>query len=179
MRIHDRLALVGRLLSVSAGVLLVAACGDLGPAANADDAPAKRVTRANLDRIRLGMPEKEVRDLLGKPVSETKAAGILIVLWQDDGAIIAVNFRDGKVAGKRGDALKPSLVPKLTKANFDKIKEGMPEKELLDLLGPPNCAEVNDGVVQLRWCDSTDDPKYIDIFLEQGKVTVKSGEKLD
>lgn len=142
------------------------------------DDKAKRITKANLDRIQLGMPEKEVRDLLGKPANESKAGAATILVWMEELAAISVTTEEGKVRSKRGDSLHPPIGPKLTQANFDKIKEGMTEKQVYDILGLPTLVEGTGNTLQLRWADSTDDPKFIFVSTEDGKVTVKSAEGL-
>jgi hypothetical protein len=140
---------------------------------------AKVITKANFDRIPLGMSEKDIRDLLGKPLNESKAGATPILVWAEEGAFISVRIDGEKVTSKRGEALYPSVAPKLTKANLEKIKEGMTEKQVYDILGLPTSVEPVDKSLQLRWSDNTGDSKFIHVALEDGKVTVKSGDKLD
>jgi outer membrane protein assembly factor BamE (lipoprotein component of BamABCDE complex) len=64
---------------------------------------ASKVTKANMEKIKLGMKKPEVEDILGK--GETKAGakiegftGADIIVWTGDEGTITIGFADDKVA---------------------------------------------------------------------------------
>jgi hypothetical protein len=140
-------------LGVVALALLVGGCSGKG-----------KPTKANFDKVKEGMPSKEVEGLMGpgkEPDQEMKKLVSLVIggelspeeekklvikVWDaDDEQFVAV-FRDDKVflhkaltrEGDRkktdGDEKKPTT---LTRENFDKIKQDMSTKEVEKILGKP------------------------------------------
>ena len=85
MRIH-------RSIAVAILLLLLAACGS-------------RLSQENFDKIRDGMSQKEVRDILGEPVNAEGASVLGIsggeAVWRDDKTLITVHFLNDKVVSKR------------------------------------------------------------------------------
>jgi outer membrane protein assembly factor BamE (lipoprotein component of BamABCDE complex) len=139
-----------------------------------------KLTKPNLDRIRIGMTEKEVYDILGKPHSEGTATDGTMVGWNAGESYMTVAFKKGKVRMKGGTGLLPSVADKLTKANWDKVKVGMTEKELYDLLGGPTSADLHDdSLLKLKWYDINNTEKYIEAEVVGGKVTERSSKGLD
>ena len=75
---------------------------------------ANRVTRENFDKINNGMTEAEVKAILGEPNALNDANpfgnrpmginpfGGNVLAWKHNNDVIAVSFRNGKVAGKAG-----------------------------------------------------------------------------
>jgi len=84
MRIH-------RTLGVALLLLCLAACGS-------------RLNQENFDKIRDGMSQKEVREILGDPVDASGASFLGLssgeAVWQDNKTTITVHFLNDKVIGK-------------------------------------------------------------------------------
>lgn len=85
MRVH-------RSLGVAILLLGLAACGS-------------RLNQENFDRIREGMSQKEVREILGDPVDASGASILGLsageAAWKDDKTTITVHFLNDKVVTKR------------------------------------------------------------------------------
>ena len=85
MRIH-------RSLGVALLLLCLAACGS-------------RLNQENFDKIRDGMSQKEVREILGDPVDASGASFLGLssgeAVWQDNKTTITVHFLNDKVVSKR------------------------------------------------------------------------------
>ena len=83
---------VPRLLGVAILLLYLAACGS-------------RLNQENFDKIRDGMSQKEVREILGEPVdaSGTSILGLSggEAVWKDDKTLITVHFLNDQVVSKR------------------------------------------------------------------------------
>lgn len=156
------------------------AAPDSTPPSNRSEPPADEpkkpstLTKTNLDRIQIGMTEKEVYDVLGKPESRQKPEDDptkFYDYWNVDEQYVNVHFVNGKVVTKVGSGLSPSVTPKLTKANFDKITVGMAEKDLYALLTGPTSAYHTDEALQLTWDDNTNVDKKIIVEVVDGKVS--------
>ena len=85
MRIH-------RTFGLAILLLFLAACGS-------------RLNQENFDKVREGMSQKEVREILGEPV-DASGASLLGVsggesVWKDDKTVITVHFLNEKVVSKR------------------------------------------------------------------------------
>jgi outer membrane protein assembly factor BamE (lipoprotein component of BamABCDE complex) len=84
MRVHRSFGL--------ALLLFLAACGS-------------RLSQENFDKIREGMSQREVREILGDPVDASGASLLGIsggeAVWKDDKTIITVHFLNEKVVSKR------------------------------------------------------------------------------
>jgi outer membrane protein assembly factor BamE (lipoprotein component of BamABCDE complex) len=86
MRIH-------RSIGVAILLLCLAAC-------------QSRLSQENFDKVHEGMTQKEVRDILGDPVSVEGRSFLGIIsageaVWKDDKTVITVHFLNEKVASKR------------------------------------------------------------------------------
>ena len=84
MRIH-------RSLGFAILILCLAACGS-------------RLNQENFDKIRDGMSQKEVREILGEPVDASGASFLGLssgeAVWKDDKTTISVHFLNDKVISK-------------------------------------------------------------------------------
>ena len=92
--------------SIGIGILLLALAGC-----------SSRLSQENFDKIRDGMSQKEVREILGEPVNAegTSVLGISggESVWRDDKTLITVHFLNDKVVSKRmSRADKKGTVPK-------------------------------------------------------------------
>jgi hypothetical protein len=72
-----------------------------------------KVNQANYDKIKNGMTEKEVEDILGKGEEQASAGGNALGMsmsgkakaWKDGTKLITVSFIDGKVTAKAQNGL--------------------------------------------------------------------------
>jgi len=84
MRVH-------RSLGVAILLLCLAACGS-------------RLNQENFDKIRDGMSQKEVREVLGDPVDASGASFLGLssgeAVWKDNRTTITVHFLNDKVVSK-------------------------------------------------------------------------------
>jgi outer membrane protein assembly factor BamE (lipoprotein component of BamABCDE complex) len=108
--------------------------------------PQSKVTKANFDRLKRGMTQAEIENILGKPsVGILDGNGNGNLIWTDFQITINIKYSGGKAESGTcgvngqfyplpGDTAPGSLV---TKANFDLIKGGKTKDELRLLLGPP------------------------------------------
>ena len=85
MRIH-------RSFGVAILLLCLAAC-------------SARLSQENFDKVREGMSQKDVREILGEPVDASGASLLGLssgeAVWKDDKTIITVHFLNDKVVSKR------------------------------------------------------------------------------
>ena len=78
---------------------------------------SSRLSQENFDKIREGMSQKEVREILGEP-GNAEGRNILGIsggesVWRDDKTLITVHFLNEKVVSKRmSRADKKGAVPK-------------------------------------------------------------------
>ena len=83
---------VRRSLGVAILMLSLAACGS-------------RLNQENFERIREGMSQKEVREILGEPVDASGASLLGIssgeAVWKDDKTTVTVHFLNDKVVSKQ------------------------------------------------------------------------------
>jgi outer membrane protein assembly factor BamE (lipoprotein component of BamABCDE complex) len=88
MRVH-------RSLGVAILLLCLAACGS-------------RLNQENFEKIRDGMSQKEVREILGDPVDASGASFLGLstgeAVWKDNKTTITVHFLNDKVVGKHMSA---------------------------------------------------------------------------
>jgi hypothetical protein len=61
-----------------------------------------KVTRANYEKLRNGMTESEVRDLLGAPTDSREFGPIRVFIWRSGDTVITVHLHDGQVRGFQG-----------------------------------------------------------------------------
>jgi outer membrane protein assembly factor BamE (lipoprotein component of BamABCDE complex) len=128
-----------------------------------DSAPGSLVTKANFDMIRGGMTKEDLQRLLGAPTqpnAKPDARGEKYVsdkgsaqVWENGAESITVLFNpDGKAAAWKANfigqgfdyksdpqyVVKPADAgTKITKDNFDKIRGGLKEFDVAQILGPP------------------------------------------
>src|SRR5213593_2499225 len=85
MRIH-------RSVGVAILLLSLAACGS-------------RLNQENFDKVRDGMSQKEVREILGDPVDASGASFLGLssgeAVWKDDKTTITVHFLNDQVVSKK------------------------------------------------------------------------------
>jgi outer membrane protein assembly factor BamE (lipoprotein component of BamABCDE complex) len=85
MRVH-------RSFGIAILLLCLAACGS-------------RLSQENFDKIREGMSQKEVREILGEPVNASGASLLGFssgeAAWKDDKTTITVHFLNDKVVSKK------------------------------------------------------------------------------
>jgi outer membrane protein assembly factor BamE (lipoprotein component of BamABCDE complex) len=85
MRVH-------RSFGIAILLLCLAACG-------------ARLNQENFDKIREGMSQREVREILGEPVDASGASLLGLssseAVWKDDKTTIAVHFFNDKVVSKQ------------------------------------------------------------------------------
>jgi hypothetical protein len=64
-----------------------------------------RLSQENFDKVREGMSQKEVREILGEPVDASGASLLGLssgeAVWKDDKTTIAVHFLNDKVVSKQ------------------------------------------------------------------------------
>ena len=85
MRVH-------RSLGVVLLLACLAACGS-------------RLNQENFDKVREGMSQKEVREILGAPINASGGSVLGLsgeeAVWKDDKTVITVHFLNDKVVSKR------------------------------------------------------------------------------
>jgi len=68
---------------------------------------------------------------------------------------------------------------RITQENYDRIHEGMLERDVDEILGEPNWRELAGGLRSIYWRASVwiDGPNYVTVFFDRGKpyVTGKQG----
>ena len=92
-----------RSVGVAVLLLFLAACGS-------------RINQENFDKIRDGMSQKEVREILGEPVDASGASFLGLssgeAMWKDDKTTITVHFLNDKVVGKHMSPTEKKEKPK-------------------------------------------------------------------
>ena len=85
MRVHRR-------LGIAILLMCLAACGS-------------RLSQENFDKVREGMSQKEVREILGEPAGAEGASLLGLssgeAVWKDDKTTITVHFLNDKVVSKQ------------------------------------------------------------------------------
>ena len=83
---------VSHSIGIAVMLMCLAACGS-------------RLSQENFDKIRDGMSQKEVRDILGEPANAESASVLGIsggeAVWKNDRTLITVHFVNDKVVSKR------------------------------------------------------------------------------
>lgn len=97
MRVH-------RSFGIAILLLCLAACGS-------------RLNQENFDKIREGMSQKEVREILGEPVDASGASLLGFssgeAVWKDDKTTITVHFLNDKMVSKKmSQTEKKGALPK-------------------------------------------------------------------
>ena len=66
---------------------------------------SSRLSQENFDKVREGMSQKEVREILGEPVNASGGSVLGLsgeeAVWKDDKTTITVHFLNDKVVSKR------------------------------------------------------------------------------
>jgi hypothetical protein len=121
-----------------------------GGTAGENSKKVSKVTAENYVKLKDGMTEKEVADILGLPsAAREEALGKLgkvkVLTWKNGlDAIDVIINKDGKIAGQKAVFASRYPMAKVTVENFMKIKNGMTAKEVNDILGlPTEEKEVN------------------------------------
>jgi outer membrane protein assembly factor BamE (lipoprotein component of BamABCDE complex) len=198
------------------------------------------VTKENYQKIKDGMSESEVNNILGSPTKSNDFLGNKISVWEDDKKAIMITFVNNKVAGhlfvdgeefakamtnmqnggqpnfnlfdnqKKQDTVKPVTDPiknnnpnnnpwnmgnnpnknpnnnplqpknqpvadptKCTKANLDRVQNGMTLAEITAILGPPSTNTALGDVNFLDWKENGQFFPLVTIHMRGGKVTAK------
>lgn len=74
--------------------------------AGADPKALDKVTQENFEKVKVGLTEDQVKELLGAPTRTAPFAGSLIYTWQDSMTVVTVHFKNGKVTLKQGQGFK-------------------------------------------------------------------------
>jgi outer membrane protein assembly factor BamE (lipoprotein component of BamABCDE complex) len=154
-------------------------------------AGARNVTEENFKRLRYGMPEADVRLVLGPPafaslagISEKEAAGGALFRWRKGRDVIevtcangALRYAAGTFRGKTRRIEKPG-VKHITRAAYDAVKVGMSMKEVQRLLGPGQLIGpqvTRDGRTSEDTVRFTDGPVFIECHFVNGRLIAKDG----
>jgi hypothetical protein len=164
-----------------------------------DQAKGDKVTKANYDKLKKNMTEKEVVALLGEPTATGTAdvpqfGKVKEATWKGGKDEILVLFKGEKLVHKQSTfgALKPKVKGgkggKITQENYDQIAVGGKQTlaEVEKILGGKGKEitekEVNErglklpeGATAFMWGD---DERNIVVIVSDGKVQFKSAYKL-
>jgi len=204
-----------RLAIVCLAALCVSGCGS-------------SVTKENYNKIKNGMTESEVTNILGSPTRSQDFLGSKKSFWEDDNKVIMITFQSRKVAGhafidakdmaNAMNNIKPGEQPKVidpfgtgnnpkqdaapwkvenkpnpiqqpnkpvgnnpgvTKANFDRIQNGMTLQEVTAILGQPSENTALGDVNFLKWNQAANVVPLVTIHMRQGKVVAKFSHNLN
>jgi hypothetical protein len=118
------------------------------PVAEPPPAPkANKWTKAQFDKVKLGMSADQVKGILGAAMFESGNGNSVNMQWAepDVAQSIHIVFENGKVLHKTAAGLGP-IKEKVTKANLEKIRTGTPEATVFELLGPGSSeSEMSNG----------------------------------
>lgn len=144
---------------------------------NHSDPVLPKISREQLERVRAGLSPQEVREILGPAFFEADAGNALTMQWTDTDRKqhIHVVFDHGKVTQLNAAGLdfQPE---KVVRANVDRIRTGITEKEVLAILGPSGSILVNGPGKTLLW---ERDGKTVLIQLENGQVISKIADGIN
>lgn len=143
------------------------------------------ISLEKFQQIKNGMMRSDVEEILGEgtEISSTNSLGKTYSMYQWNGenfANIMVNFVDDKVTGKSQFGLgdKKTANVELTKANYDKIKNGMSLSDVEEIFGGPGDAvtdQSGDGDQSssvYKWSGS--EYAFVVVGFINGKVIYKS-----
>lgn len=138
------------------------------------DAKSPKLNREEFDKLKLGMTDKEVKDLMGKPSVEGVANGdgALIYATADFSKNITVTLKGGKVVQRIGLNLLDKDPATLTKANVEKIKNGLTLKVVVEIMGKASSESDPDpatGEGSMSW--GTLNKKSLQVTFKNGKVS--------
>jgi outer membrane protein assembly factor BamE (lipoprotein component of BamABCDE complex) len=171
-------------------------------ATTGNGASGPKVSKANFDKVKDGMSDKEVADILGPPSASAEfdpkvmkdmmkdtAKVIKIDLpdlpgiplpkmtlknWEDGDTLYEIVFQEGKVAGKNTATKKE----KVTKENADRIKVNMTRAEVEAILGKGKHeagAKIEGASGDVIIWEGTDG--IISVIFTNDKVTATAGWK--
>lgn len=161
------MSFLGRALAaVAIACLCLSACGSL---VEGNEQKPASLTGDKLNRLRIGMSPKEAEAVLG-PATESITAGVTVLTWKDGDAVATVIFEGDKTTSITADGLEQES-SKVTRENFDKIKEGMSSKEVLDILGPYRQLTLVPMAKSYTWRFGE---KLINVLFEGDRVKVKA-----
>lgn len=107
-----------------------------------------RINRENFEKIEQGkgkLSEVEVKSILGQPTRQGKPFdGITSLIWEEKSHITAT-LRDGKTIEFSSEFLPHLKSTWLTEDRFKKLKNGMSEAELQNILGKENFIRQSAG----------------------------------
>jgi hypothetical protein len=146
-----------RTLSALA-VFLALGAGAAVPAAGggAREKPKEEAFEQKFEKLKAGilkLKEADVVALFG-PAGELTRPGHLdsdLQMQWDYSTRIWVTFQDGKVREVTGAFSDHLPVPRVTPAQFRRLRVGMAEKEVLDVLGESNGKEAVGNTVRRAW----------------------------
>ena len=128
-------------------------------------------SREAVEQVKIGMHEKEVKQLLGAPSMESSLGGTSVMMsWYDrDNQYLQLIFDKGQVTQKTYGGQKPAT-DAFSQAKLDQVKTGMTLAAVRDLLGPSQ-GDVNAGPTRvLSWETSK---VLVTIIFRNGKVESK------
>lgn len=168
--------LLGRLVVflVLTGCLCVTGCGRKGAKHAAkrgregtEEAarPASAASAAKWSRVRPGMTESELKNILGRPQQE----GSGVFLWQEGPSQIMVTLVNGRARLLTATHLRRGGTA-LTATNADRVKTGMSESEVVAILGPGRNESLSDAAKTIEW---KEDNKQILLTFLNGKLAYK------
>ena len=116
------------------------------------------VTQANFDRIKSGMTQAQVIAIMGEPTSASSDNSEPYFSWSYGGDSITVYFdKDGAwestyklKSGRFQKGFERSHGP-VTQANFDQIKRGMTQAQVIAIMGEPTSANNSEGYSDFHW----------------------------
>jgi outer membrane protein assembly factor BamE (lipoprotein component of BamABCDE complex) len=129
------------------------------------------IAREAVDKVKIGMHETEVKQLLGAPSMESSLGGSSVMMtWYDpDKQYVQIIFDKGQVTQKTYGGQKPAA-DAFSQAKLDQVKTGMTLAAVRDLLGPSQ-GDVNAGPTRvLSWETSK---VLVTIIFRNGKVESK------
>jgi len=136
-------------------------------------------------RIETGAAYEDICGLLGD-AGEEMAGGDRLkqYIWSnEDDTNISVTFCDNEVTAKSQYGLGPFLSgsKKVTRTQYEKLKEGLSLKEVTDILGPGTemMSATSEGQETSMYVWQNDDGGMISVTLEGDQVTKISGMMLE
>jgi hypothetical protein len=180
-------------LGLSDGVLILASA-TFRPDRAGLAAGARNVTQENFNRLRYGLPEAEVRRIIGPPayaklagISEKEVVGGAVLRWRKGKDVIAATFANGRLtyaAGTFGGKTRTVEAPgvrHITRAGYDAVQVGMTLDEVRRILGPGQLLGPQvtlQGKTSEETLRYTDGPVFIELHFVDGRLIEKDGHVL-
>jgi outer membrane protein assembly factor BamE (lipoprotein component of BamABCDE complex) len=144
--------------------------GSMELAASSEQQQTSGWTKAQVDKVKLGMSPEQAKSILGSASLESTAGKHLTIQWfVPQGQSIHMIFENNKATQKTVAGLGP-VKEKLTQANIDKVKTGMNETQVSEILGPGSSESDLPNQKSIIWEDGS---KHILVQIEKGKVVNK------